>query len=402
MIPVSAEFLNEHCYCSTLNRADLQFPQFFSPYPHFISEHDVAQIQRFVKTYEHLLGQPEAIAAFRAVTENIPRLSGAASALSGECTERGVFNSYDFHMSAAGPQLIEINSNAAGAALGLFAASKIKPCCEEMAGATAGTPYAFSADSLVTMFREEFKSRFPDRELKTVGIVDDTPETQYFYPEFQLVAALLRDRSIEAHIISPEMLSIRENGAFTGDIQLDFIYNRLTDFYLDAPAHAALREIYERGLASVSPNPAVHALYANKANLAAVWSPTMVDIPGVDLIRKHVPETVIVTPENRDRLWESRKQWFFKPVASYGGKGVFRGDKLTHKTWEEIEDASYIAQRFIAPRMRHVSENTQFKYDVRVYTYRAKILGIMARYYQGQTTNFRTTDGGLATVMITN
>jgi len=56
----------------------------------------------------------------------------------------------------------------------------------------------------------------------------------------------------------------------------------------------------------------------------------------------------------------------------------------------------------VAPRERQVIKDMNLKYDVRVYTYAGEILGLMARFYQGQTTNFRTEHGGLASVLVTN
>lgn len=40
------------------------------------------------------------------------------------------------------------------------------------------------------------------------------------------------------------------------------------------------------------------------------------------------------------------------------------------------------------------------KVDVRLYTYKAQILLVAARLYQGQTTNFRTPGGGFAPVLV--
>ena len=43
---------------------------------------------------------------------------------------------------------------------------------------------------------------------------------------------------------------------------------------------------------------------------------------------------------------------------------------------------------------------TTLKFDVRAYTYAGKLLLLAARTYNGQTTNFRTTGGGFAPVMV--
>jgi len=382
---MKADFLNEHCHCATLDKSKLENPQYFSEHPHFLAQHDLAQMQTFIEAYERLVAA--------GVGLNLPLRP----------VESGIFNSYDFHIAENGPQLIEINTNAAGAMLGLLAGQHMLKCCEGLEGFQPQPGFAFSEDAIVQMFRDEFARRFPDRVLTTVAIVDDKPTEQFFYPEFVLVQQLLRRHNIEAVIVPPEALTISGGNAYVSEIPIDFIYNRLTDFSLQEAGSAVLKQIYQQGIATVSPNPAVHALYASKANLTLFWSEAAALLPQTDLaiVRAHLPETIFVTAENADALWKKKREWFFKPVNGYGGKGVFRGDKLTTKTWQHIQAGGYIAQRFVAPRERQVIAALNLKYDLRVYTYAGKILGLMARYYQGQTTNFRTEHGGLAVVIVT-
>jgi len=49
--------------------------------------------------------------------------------------------------------------------------------------------------------------------------------------------------------------------------KIDLVYNRLVDFGLDAPEHAALRSAWLEGGAVITPNPYTHALLADKRNL---------------------------------------------------------------------------------------------------------------------------------------
>ena len=187
------------------------------------------------------------------------------------------------------------------------------------------------------------------------------------------------------------------------DRPIDLVYNRLVDFSLGLSEHEALRVAYLEDAVVVSPNPHVHALFADKRNMtlfsdqAALrsWglSPEML----VDLSR--VPRTLQVTPMNAQRLWEARKKLFFKPAAGYGSKAVYRGDKLTKGVWAEIAQGGYVAQEFAAPGERIVKLDGSpepRKTDVRLYVYDGQILLIAARLYQGQTTNFRTPGGGFA------
>ena len=112
--------------------------------------------------------------------------------------------------------------------------------------------------------------------------------------------------------------------------------------------------------------------------------------------------------ENAADLYKERKRLFFKPVDGYGGKAVYRGDKITRGTWQQLLEAvssgsRYIAQSTVAPTLRAVDSNgeqARLKYDVRIYTLGGEPLIAAARMYQGQTTNFRTEGGGLAPVYV--
>jgi hypothetical protein len=108
-----------------------------------------------------------------------------------------------------------------------------------------------------------------------------------------------------------------------------------------------------------------------------------------------------MTAENRDALWTKRRQLFFKPAGGYGSKAAYRGDKLTRRVWEEIEQGTYVAQALVAPSARQTADTQTaaiFKADIRNYAYAGMVKLVAARLYQGQTTNFRTPGGGFAPV----
>ncbi len=67
-----------------------------------------------------------------------------------------------------------------------------------------------------------------------------------------------------------------------------------------------------------------------------------------------VPRTFLVTPDNADALWQSRKDMFFKPLSGHGSKAVYRGDKVTKGVWAEIARGGYVAQAFAAPGQRMI------------------------------------------------
>jgi hypothetical protein len=192
-----------------------------------------------------------------------------------------------------------------------------------------------------------------------------------------------------------------------GDEAIDLVYNRLTDFALEAPATAALHEAFVARAVVLTPHPQAHALYADKRNLALLSDEGELRALGVpaetrEVLVQAVPHTRIVQREDGEALWQQRRHLFFKPYAGFGGRAAYRGDKLTRKVWDEIlASGHYIAQEIVAPGERIVDdggERRPLKFDLRNYVYGGQVQWVAARLYQGQTTNFRTSGGGFAPV----
>jgi hypothetical protein len=262
--------------------------------------------------------------------------------------------------------------------------------------------------AFVAMFQNEWQLCQPDRALKTVAIVDALPQQQYLYPEFLLFQSLFRRHGIQAVIADPAQLLWRDGQLWFEGEAIDLVYNRLTDFALTEPQHAHLRQAYLQDAVVLTPHPQAHALLADKRNLALLCNAQTLQAMGVPeatqaVLLAGIPHTEVVTPANAERFWVERKKFFFKPFAGYGGKAAYRGDKLTHRVWDEIKAGGYIAQAWVAPGERTISggDSAQvLKFDVRNYVYDGRVQSLAARLYQGQTTNFRTPGGGFAPVYV--
>ncbi|MGZ8321240.1 MAG: hypothetical protein ACXWVD_19240, partial [Telluria sp.] len=279
--------------------------------------------------------------------------------------------------------------------------------CPPLAASAPGVPEADAFErAVIAMFREEFRLGGQGGPLRCVAIVDSDPESQYLYPEFLLFQHLLRRHGIDAVIADPSALHWAAGALGHGDSAIDLVYNRLTDFMLEAPSSAALRAAYLEGGAVVTPHPRAHALYADKRNLVMLSDPDRLEALGVPaatraILEAGIPRTELVTPDNAERLWQSRRQHFFKPAAGYGSRAAWRGDKLTKRVWEEILQGGYVAQALVAPPQRTVAladGSASLKFDLRSYCYDDKVQWTAARVYQGQTTNMRTPGGGFAAV----
>ncbi|MEP6890550.1 MAG: hypothetical protein ABI955_07640 [Nitrospirota bacterium] len=320
----------------------------------------------------------------------------------------GAFMGYDFHITPRGPQLIEINTNAGGAFLNAVLAQAQHTCCAPSIDDTGGGTAASFGTKIAGMFVEEWqRQRGPGRPAR-IAIVDDEPERQHLYPEFQLAKALLEKHGIEAVICDAAQLTFK-GGKFTlTGLPIDLVYNRLVDFSLGEPRHAALRAAYAGEAVVVTPNPHVHALLADKRNLALLSDGELMKDWGLpsnhrSTLEKGLPKTEIVSEQNADDLWRNRNQLFFKPARGHGSKAAYRGDKVTRKVWAQITAGDYVAQNFAPPSQRDVATDegrTEMKVDVRLYTYAGALLLAAARLYRGQTTNMRTPGGGFAPVLV--
>jgi hypothetical protein len=417
VVPPLSERLNRECTCVTLDRdalcaalereaGDPEFcatllrtrPHLFSNASVFLSQGQVAAMQRAVHAIESVARMPE---YHDAVLERSPEIARR------DFGPHGAFMGYDFHLAHEGPRLIEINTNAAGALLNAVLARAQHACCSPMmAGLRLTEAQDFDA-AVVRMFEREWRLQRKEGAPRLVAIVDDAPEEQVFYPEFVIAQRLLGRHGMDAVIAEARALRF-EGGLlrFEGR-NIDLVYNRLVDFAFEQPEHAALRAAYLAGAAVVTPSPRVHALFADKRNLALLSDRALLrswGVPPPTLAELAcVPRTVRVTAANAQQLWRDRKKLFFKPSAGYGGKAVYRGDRMTHKVWDAIQRGEYVAQEYTAPSERVVDVDGApviRKTDVRLYVYDGDLLLTAARLYEGQVTNFRAPGSGFAPVFV--
>lgn len=415
-----ADALNRDCYCIGVDRqalrdrlsADLRdsgLPEklldanshLFAMSPVFLGHEHLHAMEQLIRAVETVVAHSAYRQAVQA-TAPVPTQQ--------DFGPRGVFFAYDFHLGADGPQLIEINTNAGAVLLNLYLAAAQHACCEEVVTFFGGkTNFAAAERELVAMFLKEWSSQRPDRELRTVAIVDKDPPTQFLYPEFLLFQALFERHGIDAVIVDAGDLVIDSDALNAHGRTIDLVYNRLTDFYLQQQESATLHTAWQKGLVVLTPSPLHYALYADKRNLPLLSDAGRLREFGIDAdtvatLSHSLPETLAVTPDNAAELWSNRKRYFFKPATGYGSRGAYRGAKLTKRVWDEIIHADYIAQTMIPPSERQLmigGEKQSLKLDIRCITYEGRIQQLSARLYQGQTTNLRTQGGGLATVFPT-
>lgn len=415
--------LNRECFCVSLDDtalaqaldADLgepslselvrsRCPTLYAARPVFVDAALLARMQEVVQAVEAVVALPAWQEHVLSAAPGIARADAMGA--------RGVFFGYDFHLAGDQLALIEINTNAGGALLNVALARAQRACCP------AVEPWMPTQDgvsafehAIVEMFRAEWTAHGTRGPLSSIAIVDDDPQGQYLYPEFVLFQRLFARHGIGAVIADPAELAWHDGALWHGARRIDLVYNRLTDFYLDAPGSAALRNAYLAHAVVVTPHPRAHALYADKRHLALLSNPERLAALGAPepvrrLLSAHVPRTEVVEADHAERLWHERRGLFFKRASGFGSRAAYRGDKITRRVWQEIvSSGDYVAQAFAAPGERWIDgdagESRALKFDLRVYTYAGRMQWAAARLYQGQTTNFRTPGGGFAPVFTT-
>ncbi len=408
-----AERLNADCHAAMVDRVALQramqdegeawrdlvterCPHLFADAAVFVAAAQMRQIREVIDAAERVMMLP-----------GWGQSSAPDSAL-------GVFYGYDFHLNADGAHLIEINSNAGGGFLNVLLLDSQRGANWPGVAPVHASPFDTSGradiglnDVFLDMFRNEWRLARGGAPLQAVAIVDERPEEQYLYPEFLLAQKMFERAGIMACIADPSALQLRGNELYLGEQKIDLVYNRLTDFSLQK--YPALRQAYLEGGAVVTPGPAHYARYADKRKLARLTDAEGLRALGaseadIATLLAGVPQTRLVQAADQERWWQERKHWFFKPAAGYGSKGSYSGAKLTKRVFEEIMRGGYVAQRMAAPGERMVcaegAEPQPLKCDVRCYVYDGRVQLVVARLYQGQTTNFRTPGGGFAVVRV--
>lgn len=307
---------------------------------------------------------------------------------------------YDFHLAGEMPRLIEVNTNAGGGMLANLAHTPALAVDQQSLPAKL-------RERLLQTFSDEIKKHSAGAKLKPerIAIIDENPAGQYLYPEMAAFADLFRAWGVPTEIVEPSRLHASTDGVRLDGQPVDLIYNRHCDFYLESNEMAELRQAYLARKVCLTPNPHMYGLLADKRRMI-LWSDPQQraswQLSGNEerLLEQTVPETSLLAELDLQKLWSDRKQFVFKPVDSFGSKGVLVGEKLSRKRFDQLPAERTLVQELVPPSMSETADDGPMKTDLRVYAYQNRVLGVTARLYRGQVTNLRTPGGGFARVKL--
>lgn len=283
-----------------------------------------------------------------------------------------VLMSYDFHITDDGPKLIEINTNASAYLI-----------CDLLY-------QSFSQKTFLLPLIKSFKSEFL-KDSPLIAIIDNHPKKQAMYIEFLMYKELLEPHAKEVCIL--DYRDIKNDGLINGQ-PIDFIYNRHTDFYFNDSSH--LKNLYYGLNCVFSPQPKEYLLLADKQRLVDL-SLKKIKIENESNVLPLLLDTFEMQSFDKEKLWQQKKKYFFKPKTSFGSKSTYHGKSISRKHFERMYDANEIAQAYAPPATLMIGDK-KMKTDIRVYAYKDSIQMLAARIYSGQMTNAKDPMGGFARV----
>lgn len=324
----------------------------------------------FVHTVWRLKQNPAYAQALRGVLPAVAGIDPGAP---------GILMGYDFHLTEHGPKLIEINNNAGGLYMGnhLWLPQPDLSCWDDVL-----------VRRLCRMFPEHWRQ---------MAIMDEAIAQQFMYPEMQAYAEILGMDGRKVLLLDPEDIRPESDGLYAGDLRLDGIYNRHTDFYLESPQLRHIRLAFEQGLVQINPHPRSYALLGDKGRMVDWWRTGFLEAllspDEVDSIRGIVPETRRLCGMDSDTVWAERSAWVFKPAARHGGKGVVIGKGISRKRFAELEPDDTVMQRYVQASEIELN-GASFRLDIRLFTHGPELIALAGRVWQGQMTNFRGEGSG--------
>jgi hypothetical protein len=362
------QFLNEKYPAIEKNMLDSMISeQLLSTFHVTLSKNTFEQLQNEIRSYQNLRAWSQKNLTADYENKNLRKPNNTA-----------VCTSYDFHINDQGqPKLIEINTNAAFLALGL-----------ELYSFHKHTPdTCFTENDLVQMFQNEIK--LSGAVKNEIAIMDEKPQAQRLYIEFLIYQEIFKKNNLNTKI-----LDITDIDSASANC---LIYNRYTDFFLDEEKSLPLKKLFNESNIQLSPHPYEYFLLADKQRMYDWNLQTEVEKP------QSLLKIYDLGLEDKDFIWSIRKTLFFKPKNSFGSKQAYKGANISRKTFDALYGSQFIAQDYVMPaEIEVVIENIpqKLKYDLRCYAYDGKLQLIIARLYQGQTTNLQTLGGGFTIVKV--
>lgn len=341
----------------------------------------LGEIARFIHVFDQVTGREAWQAAARRDAPAIAQMRRP---------EICFFSAWDFHLPLEGGcQLIEFNDNGSGC---LFAAI-INAVYYEAArlgeNKSIAAPVDFStfARSIVDLVEQEARAFFGEWPGGLLLILDDAESLRggRFRRELELLCDLFRRKGWRAELGCPAQTSWNGQQLLFDGQSVAFIVNRSTDFFWQSEDFSALRRAYESGRVYIAPNPFTYATRSDKRLLEWLSLPDWDADLGIQpeerrVLSAHTPETHVVRAENLDMLVQRKRDFVFKPLHGFAGRGLLDNAAVGRARLRRLvkQGEGYVAQSWVAKPTLEVQELCLWT-DLRVWAYRGRIFNVSGR-----------------------
>ena len=282
-----------------------------------------------------------------------------------------VLCSYDFLVSEKRElKLIEINTNSSG----FFWTDSLNKLHEIQ-------QFPKAKESLFLSFVREFEKISNSKNLKKVVLLDEDLLNQKNLKEFYQFQDFFKSFHVDCELF--DLKDLKES------TKADLIYNRTCDFLFKEKKSSVLKSLFESKKIAITPNPDTYRKLADKSLMVSWYKkfPEFCDILLPSYFLFDIKEKMTK---------QERKNWFFKPKSSHGGKGAVSGKTISRKRFDSLDEKKFLAQKLVRP---HKLEGG-LKYELRFFTYEKTIQLLGASLYKGQTLHFSSPEEGLTSVKI--
>ena len=342
----------------------------------------LAEIADFIRTFDRITGRTSWQAAALREAPAIAQLRRP---------EVCFFSAWDFHLPPEGGcQLIEFNDNGSGF---LFAAIinalylEVAELAQERQIAPPADVPAFE-QHIADLIEGEAKAFFGEGPAdRLFFVLDDADSLEHgkFRRELELLVGLLRQNGWRAELGCPADLRWDGQRALFQQKPVGFIVNRSTDFFWEGQDFSALRSAYQAGAIYAAPNPFTYATRSNKRLLEWLSLPDWDKDLGIEpaerrILSAHVPETHLIRNENLDALAERKKDFAFKPLHGFAGRGLLGSAAVGRARLRRLVSRGehYVAQRWVAKPCPQI-DGAPVWTDLRVWAYRGEIFHLSGR-----------------------
>lgn len=357
-----------------------------------IPKNTFQQIQDFIKIIQKLSQNP--IYIQKTLLSLPPDMATLQSA------NKGVFTTCDFFNTEKGLKLIEINTNGGGFLIALLQQFLANPTEKKNNDILP---------NIKKIFLNEYELATGKKNPSTIVICDENPTQQGLYSEMLGFQRLFNSFGWHCDICDPNDIIIDESSKklkTKSGQKIDIIYNRHCDFYLNTPALAAIKEATIAKQVCLTPNPFNYALFADKQRLIDLTTADFLDTVSLSETEQNnlnaiIPKSIRMNTLTNDDIHQNKAAYFFKPINSFGSKGVYSGKSISHTKIDSLNKDNYLLQPLLIPSKIHINDNNdEFKQEIRVFFYNDQIQLITNRLYKGQVNNAQSEGGGFAAMTI--